>query len=107
MTHTACEMMWLKNLLVELGFRQPGHMYSFRDNQSATYIAQNLVFHKRTKHIEVDCHLVKDAWAKKVVFLPFILSSKQLVDFLIKTVSPKVFSILCSKLGMIDIYTLA
>ena len=26
MTHTACEMVWLKNLLIDLGFRQPGPM---------------------------------------------------------------------------------
>ena len=62
------------------------------------------MFHHRTKFIEVDCHLVRDAWTKKVVVLPFTPSSKQLADILTKAASPKVFSILCSKLGMIDIY---
>ena len=71
MTHTACEMMWLKNLLLELDFRQSGPMPMFCDNQSAISISQNSVFHERTKHIEVDCHLVRDAWTTKVVSLPF------------------------------------
>ena len=61
MAYTTCEMVWLQNLLMELSFRQPGPMPMHWDNQSAIYIAQNPVFHERTKHIEVDCHFVRDA----------------------------------------------
>ena len=37
MAHITCEMMWLKNLLMELDFRQPGPMPKHCDNQSAIY----------------------------------------------------------------------
>ena len=104
MTHTVCKMMWLKNLIMELNFRQPGHMHMHCDNKSTIHIAQNFVFHEMTKQIEIDCHLVRDAWIKKVISLPFTSSSKQLVDILTKVASPEVFSNLCSKLGIIDIY---
>ena len=106
MTHTTCEMMCLKYLLLELEFSQPGHLPMFFDNHSVIYIARNLMFHERTKHIAVSCHLVRDAWTKKVISLSFTSSSKQLADLLTKTASPKVFSILCSKLVIIDIYAL-
>ena len=53
MTHTTCEMVSLKNLLMELGFRQPGPMPMHCDNQSVIYVAQNSVFHEKTKHIEI------------------------------------------------------
>ena len=49
MAHTTCEMVWLKNLLMKLDFRQLGSMPMHCDNQSAIYIAQNQVFHERTR----------------------------------------------------------
>ena len=107
MTYIACEMMWLKNLRMELDFRQPVPIHMHCNNQFAIHIAQNLVFHERIKHIEVDCHQVRDAWTKNVISLTFTPSSTQLVNLLTKAASSQVFSNLCSKLSMIDIYTLA
>jgi len=105
MAHTTCEMVWLKNLLMRLGFRQLGPMPMHYDNQSAICIAQNSVFHERTKHIVIYCHFSRDAWTKKVVTFQFTPSSKQLADLLIKAVSLQVFSNLCNKLGMLYLYT--
>ena len=107
MTHTVCEMMWLQNLLMALGFRQPGPMLMHCDNQSAIYIAQNPVFYERTRHVEVDCYFVRDAWTKKMVLLQFTSSSKQLTDLLTKPASPQVFSNLGNKLGMLDVFASA
>ena len=40
------------------------------DNQTVFYIASNHVFLKRTNHIEVDCHFVHDAVARKLISTP-------------------------------------
>ena len=51
MTHIACENMSLKNLIIELDFKQHEPMSMHCDNQSTIYISQNHVFHEKTKHI--------------------------------------------------------
>ena len=92
MTDTACEMMWLKNLLLEFGFRQLELMPMFYDNQSAIYIAQNLVFYENN-HISGQRCMDQEG-----DFFTIYSVFKVVDNLLIKTNSSKVFSILCSKL---------
>lgn len=60
MATTICELKWLKGLLHSLGVVYSGPMKLFCDSQAAIHIATNPVFHERTKHIEVDCHFIRD-----------------------------------------------
>ncbi|CAL8167398.1 unnamed protein product [Prunus armeniaca] len=58
MANTCLELTWLRFILQDLKVPQIAHAPLFCDNQSALYIAANPVFHERTKHIEIDCHIV-------------------------------------------------
>ena len=52
------ELIWLRQLLDAFRITPSSKAIVFCDNQAAIYIANNLVFHERTKHIEIDCHFV-------------------------------------------------
>ncbi|XP_071723317.1 uncharacterized mitochondrial protein AtMg00810-like [Rutidosis leptorrhynchoides] len=65
MADTIAELMWLKGLLVKLGVKIDQPMKLFRDNEAALHIAANPIYHERTKHIEIDCHLVREQLQNK------------------------------------------
>ncbi|KAK4407439.1 Retrovirus-related Pol polyprotein from transposon RE1 [Sesamum angolense] len=104
MTHTTSEILWLKNLLKELGFLYDDPVPMHCDNQAAIHIASKPVFHERTKHIEVDCHFVREAIMSQKIYTPFTPSSEQKADIFTKALGRKQFDVLCNKMGMIDIF---
>lgn len=52
----ACEFLWLKQPLIELGFIHLKAMVISCDNHVAIRVAFDPIFHEKTKHIKVDCH---------------------------------------------------
>jgi hypothetical protein len=55
----ACEVVWLQKLLLYLGQLMDAHVVIYCDNISSILLVNNLVYHARTKHIEVHYHFVK------------------------------------------------
>ena len=102
---TTCELQWLTYLLHDfrVSFIQPATLYC--DNQSTIQIGSNPVFHERTKHIEIDCHIVRDKVNQGLLELLPISSHMQLADILMKPLSSSLFQGLCSKLGMMNIHS--
>jgi hypothetical protein len=49
----ACEIVWLQKLLLDLGQLVDAPIVIYCDNISSILLANNPVYHARTKHIEV------------------------------------------------------
>lgn len=54
MANAASEITWLQALLKEMKVKNQKVTVIYCDNQAAMHIAVNFMFHKRTKHIEID-----------------------------------------------------
>ncbi|GJW37580.1 retrovirus-related pol polyprotein from transposon TNT 1-94 [Tanacetum coccineum] len=83
----ACkELLWLKRFLQELGFKQQRYAV-LCDNQSAIHLAKNSMFHKRTKHIDIRYHWIRNAIEDSMFELNKIHTDDNASDMLTKAVT--------------------
>ncbi|RVW21525.1 Retrovirus-related Pol polyprotein from transposon RE2 [Vitis vinifera] len=104
MALATCELIWLRHLLQELRFGKDEQMKLICDNQAALHIASNPVFHERTKHIEVDCHFIREKIASGCIATSFVNSNDQLADIFTKSLRGPRIKYICNKLGAYDVY---
>ena len=84
MAQGVCELLWLRNLLQDLGVKPKYAMQLYCDNKASIDISQNLVQHDCTKHVEVDRHFIKEKIDAKIISFHFVSTEEQLADMLTK-----------------------
>jgi hypothetical protein len=78
------EIIWIQVLLHELGIPpfHPPNLWC--DNIGATYLAANPIFHRQSKHIEVDYHFVREHVASHQLDIRPISTKDQVADIMTK-----------------------
>ena len=56
----ACQAIWLRRILTDLNERQEDGTTICFDNISSIALSKNLVFHGRSKHIEIRYHFIRE-----------------------------------------------
>ncbi|CAL3971482.1 unnamed protein product [Diplocarpon coronariae] len=76
----AKEAVYIKQILLELGFYIQNKLPLYTDNNRALLLAKNPQFHERTKHIAVKYHYIRDLISKGVIDLIYINTLSQKAD---------------------------
>ncbi|KAJ9548353.1 hypothetical protein OSB04_020896 [Centaurea solstitialis] len=100
LAETSQELIWLRWLLSDMGTPQTSPTPLCCDNNSAIQIAHNDVFHERTKHIEIDCHFVRQHVVRNIIQLQPISTQDQPTDIFTKAHLPGRFRELITKLNL-------
>ncbi|KAM1539357.1 hypothetical protein ACFX10_004158 [Malus domestica] len=105
MAGTSCELTWLRYLLHDLQLPHYKPVTLFCDNKAALHIAANPVFHERTRHIEMDCHFIRDKIQEGSIVTSHIRSAQQPADVFTKALGEVAFTGILRKLGVLDIHS--
>lgn len=100
LARATAKIVWIESLLKEVKL-YPGLVpILWCDNLSASALASNLVYHARTKHIELDIHFVRDRVLEKKLSIQYVPSSDQIADLLTEPLTQIRFLFLKDKLGV-------
>jgi len=99
-TTSACQSVWLKNIMTQISFNLDVPIEIYVDNVSAINLEKNPVFHQRSKHIDIRYHFLRDQVGKNMIKLEYCRSEYQIADILTKQLKIDAFIKLRDLLSM-------
>ncbi|GJY79224.1 putative RNA-directed DNA polymerase [Tanacetum coccineum] len=101
---TTCEVLWIVNLLKDLGVEGMLPVPLYCDSTFAIQIAVNPVFHEKTKHFEIDVHLVREKVASGAISTVKIDSARNVADVFTKGLSISQHKQFCLQLNLVNMF---
>ncbi len=100
-TEAGKEALWISRFLTSFGFWLPNQPVDLRaDNKGAISLTENPEFHRKTKHIEVRWHWIREKVERNEIFISYISTKEMLADGLTKALGPKIFKDFRRMIGM-------
>lgn len=99
-SETTKDVVWVRRLLNSIGCKQPQPTKMFCDNQGAVKLSSNPEFHRRTKHIDVRYHYVREQQQLGCISVIHVGTKDQLADILTKALPGPTFQDLRKRIGV-------
>ncbi|GJX19485.1 ribonuclease H-like domain-containing protein [Tanacetum coccineum] len=101
-----CEIMWIVKIMKDLNVDNliPANLYC--DNKSAIQITANPVMHEKTKHFDLDVHLVREKVSSGLIKTVKVDSRENVVDVLTKSLGSYQHTYLVKKFGILNMFGL-
>ncbi|KAF5471700.1 hypothetical protein F2P56_008473 [Juglans regia] len=98
---TAAEVKWLLNILHDLQIQPTEHPTLLCDNTSAIFMTRNPVAERRSRHIDIDIHFVRELVCNGILKIKHVPSTLQIEDIFTKSPSKPLFLLFRSKLRVL------
>jgi len=98
----ACEVVRSQKLLLDLGKLVDALVVIYCDNISSILLATNLVYHARTKHIEVHYHFIRENVLTKEIDLIHVNTKNQVANIFTKALSTDKLKKFRQMLGVLE-----
>ncbi|GKA27165.1 ribonuclease H-like domain-containing protein [Tanacetum coccineum] len=104
MAAATCEIMWIVKVMKDLnvGNLLPTELHC--NNKSAMQIVANPVMHEKTKHFDLDVHLVREKVSSGLIKTVKVDSKDNVADMLTKAIGPFQHGYLEKKFGMVNLF---
>ncbi len=101
LSSAAQQVVWLRRLLYDIGMERKEPTNLYEDNQGAICLAKNPVAHRRTKHIDIRHHFVREQVATGSIKIEYVSTKEQVADVLTKPLPRDAFEQMRVKLGLV------
>lgn len=96
-----CELQWISYILKDLCINLHLPIKFYCDSKATIYIASNPVFHEHTKHLDIDCHIVRNQLQQGFILPQYVPCTDEIADIFTKALPEPAHSSFMSKLSLV------
>ena len=91
MTHGLKELLWVYQTLMTMGLQVQLPITVMEDNQACIQVADNPVSQRKTRHIDIRYHFIRDYINDGTISVKYCPTEHMLVDLMMKIMSRPIF----------------